>query len=376
MGCSTLEGEGAGTWFGGSDLVMPSTVTANLIVTGDLPLAIVDVNVWLSATHPYVSDVSATLSSPAGTTVLLTAANGGWGANYEDTVFDDEATDSVTVGSAPFSGSWTPQEALSAFDGEDARGTWVLSLSDSYAPSDDGVLDGWSPGIGWDNGVDTDSDGSARCADCDDGEPLSLPGGDEVCDGLDNDCDPTTIEGDDADGDGVTVCTGDCDDANPAIHPDAAEACNGIDDDCDAATTEDADADGDGVEFCGGDCHDGDPTVGGSLVELCDGIDGDCDCDDADAAIGPSHPEATAELCADGIDNDCNGTADADDEICQLRESLVAAGEDNAALQAALDDATAAGCGASVAPGRGRTGLGATAIFGLLLLGARRRRAT
>ena len=42
----------------------------------------------------------------------------------------------------------------------------------------------------------------------------------------------------DKDGDGFTESQGDCDDANPAIHPQAAEVCNGVDDDCDDETDE------------------------------------------------------------------------------------------------------------------------------------------
>ena len=69
--------------------------------------------------------------------------------------------------------------------------------------------------------LDEDGDGFTICEDdCDDLQPLAWPGKQEVCDGLDNDCDGG-MDNIDQDGDGYTLCTtgGDCDDRNANAHP-------------------------------------------------------------------------------------------------------------------------------------------------------------
>ena len=92
--------------------------------------------------------------------------------------------------------------------------------------------------------------------DCNDNSASALPGGEEVCDGLDNDCNGETdnIDGfwpdDDGDGYGregtaATLCEpmpegyadnrADCDDANADVNPGMVEQCmDGIDNDCDS----------------------------------------------------------------------------------------------------------------------------------------------
>ncbi len=91
----------------------------------------------------------------------------------------------------------------------------------------------------------------------------------------------------------------DCEDGDASINPGAEEVCDGIDNDCDGSLDEIReelylDADGDGY---------GDPT---HQVDLCDGdvsgVDDAEDCDDADATVNPD-----AEEVEDGIDNDCDG---------------------------------------------------------------------
>ncbi len=104
---------------------------------------------------------------------------------------------------------------------------------------------------------------------------LGDPDDDDLTEGDDDDstADP------DADGDGWTVAAGDCDDADPDVHPDADEVCDGVDTDCDGAPGEgEIDGDGDGSMVCDGDCDDGDPEVyPGAEDPSCDGGDSDCD---------------------------------------------------------------------------------------------------
>jgi hypothetical protein len=174
---------------------------------------------------------------------------------------------------------------------------------------------------------DADGDGYTADEDCDDDDPTVHPGGTEVCDGVDNDCDDETDEGvqdtwyADADGDGygdpgaaTEACDApadhvasatDCDDTDADIHPAGTERCNGQDDDCDGAVDEEvqgtwfADMDGDGFGDAGAPLDDCDPPEG-TVADA-------TDCDDTSAATRPG----ADEVC-DGQDNDCDGDIDED----------------------------------------------------------------
>ena len=180
----------------------------------------------------------------------------------------------------------------------------------------------------------------------------------EVCDGLDNDCDGTPDEGNPAGGQPCStglmgVCgqgTSSCSGGMMACNQTTAsspEVCDGLDNDCDGSSDE---GNPGGGQLCNtgqpGVCADGATgCLGGQIQcsplsspssEVCDGLDNDCDGTPDDGNPGGGMACATgglgvcaagttsctngsvsciqnvqpsAETC-DGVDNDCNGASD------------------------------------------------------------------
>jgi len=100
------------------------------------------VKVTVSIRHPFIPDLSLTLVSPNGTSVLLANSVGGGGSGFVDTTFDDRAPTSIASATPPFAGAFRPIQSLSAFDGQNAMGNWTLKASDSSA-GDQGTLEDW-----------------------------------------------------------------------------------------------------------------------------------------------------------------------------------------------------------------------------------------
>lgn len=218
-----------------------------------------------------------------------------------------------------------------------------------------GPLDGWSVVGG----------------DCDDIDPEIYPDAEEVCDGMDQNCDgevdndPTDGEWYviDADGDGygekdtstaIYACSApdgyvanltDCNDADATVYPGAKEVCDSKDNDCDGRTDEDsgfwkyypdADADSYGDEKVDADdyvlscikslsgystnqydCDDADPTISPKGTEVCDGKDNDCDekvddVRDEEAPISIEHSDSSVDYRCGSIQEAINTAVDGD----------------------------------------------------------------
>jgi len=197
--------------------------------------------------------------------------------------------------------------------------------------------------------IDFDGDGQTPAeGDCDDLDAAIHGLAVEVCDFVDNDC-SGVVDGADAleavewyaDSDlddygdasnsvrscspplGYTDVAGDCDDGSSAVNPLANEVCDGVDNDCDGTADVNAvdepiwyrDADSDGWGDAGnfsracfgppgtvtrpGDCDDNADTVNPDEPEVCDGFDNNCD-DEIDEGCEPSREWSAIDTAIDG----------------------------------------------------------------------------
>ncbi len=96
-----------------------------------------------SIAHTYDADLQIELTAPDGTTVQLFNRRGGSGDNLTNTVFSDAAATPISAGTAPFTGTFIPEQPLSAFNGKPAAGDWKLTVRDN-ASADTGTLQSWS----------------------------------------------------------------------------------------------------------------------------------------------------------------------------------------------------------------------------------------
>ncbi|WP_298535077.1 proprotein convertase P-domain-containing protein, partial [uncultured Algibacter sp.] len=119
----------------------PSGVSRTVSFSENRPIT--DVNVTLDITHTWDGDLSISLTSPAGTVIDLSSGNGFFGDDYTNTVFDDAAGTAITAGLPPYTGTYSPEQALSSFNGENPNGTWTLTVVDG-AGADTGTLNSFS----------------------------------------------------------------------------------------------------------------------------------------------------------------------------------------------------------------------------------------
>lgn len=118
-----------------------ATVTSTLVVPNSG--IINDINVLdLTGTHTWINDLVITLTSPQGTSVVLFDQVCNNQDNF-DLNFDDAAASATLPCPPTGGGTYQPNGTLSSFNGEDAQGTWILTVDD-VANQDGGALTSWA----------------------------------------------------------------------------------------------------------------------------------------------------------------------------------------------------------------------------------------
>jgi uncharacterized repeat protein (TIGR01451 family) len=115
-----------------------STVTKTFVVGTSYTIA--DVNLGVLLSHTYRSDLRITLIAPNGDSAILMQSDGG-SANNLNVLFDDEAAANIsthtandTVGTVPpYQRTFSPEEATTVFDGDNAQGNWTMVICDFVA---------------------------------------------------------------------------------------------------------------------------------------------------------------------------------------------------------------------------------------------------
>ena len=170
-------------------------------------------------------------------------------------------------------------------------------------------------------GYKLSSELTAISGDCKDSDNQSFPGATEICgDGIDQNCNGSDLQCDpsdvDNDSDGYTENQGDCDDSNAALNP---------------KTVWYKDSDNDG--YADGTTKTQCPRPSGyNLPSELTATSGDCR--DSD---NKSYPGA-AEICNDGIDQNCSGQADENCPVLSVTPTSLDFGIDKTQLTFTIDN--------------------------------------
>jgi len=150
-----------------------------------------DLNVGLNMAHTWRGDVQVTLTSPSNRSVVVVAFSGDNFDGYNMTINDESGNaindnNNYGNGTPYYNRSVSPSNPLSAFDGEQANGTWTLTFcNDDQGSGSNGrtlrfysaqlIFDGTAGSGGGstytgeicNNGIDDDGDGDIDCSDSD-----------------------------------------------------------------------------------------------------------------------------------------------------------------------------------------------------------------
>ncbi|MCS7470455.1 S8 family serine peptidase [Stieleria sp. ICT_E10.1] len=141
-----MEAPGGGSFTNSTNVVIqsdaPNTVSSQIWVDdlSGLPSAL---TVTVNIRHTSVSDLTVTLIAPDGARATLVSGRGGSADDIVASTFDDNADTSIVEATAPFTGTFQPEQSLASLLTSNVNGAWTLEIDDA-ASLDGGLLENWT----------------------------------------------------------------------------------------------------------------------------------------------------------------------------------------------------------------------------------------
>ena len=108
------------------------SIVSEIEITDDFPIT--ELKIQILVTHTYISKLDGYLTGPDGQRIELFTAVGGKDDHFKNTVFADDAEETIAKGKPPFSDTFRPEgldkdlPGLNHFVGKSAKGTWQLII--------------------------------------------------------------------------------------------------------------------------------------------------------------------------------------------------------------------------------------------------------
>ena len=126
-----------------STTILDYDKTNSYITVPEQTSRLTDVNVTLSLTHSFLTDLDIYLVSPGGTRIELVTDLVSNESEMIGTTFDDGARSGILTGESPFTGRFRPEGSLLDLNGESPVGVWTLEITDDNR-TDFGTLSSWT----------------------------------------------------------------------------------------------------------------------------------------------------------------------------------------------------------------------------------------
>ena len=134
------------TFTGGGGPINDNTTIDIPVTVSGLPTAIDTANfgletVCINLTHTYDADLTVWIVAPDGTTGLLFSNVGGGDDNFTNTCLNADAANSLSSGTAPFTGTFKPLGQMGLVNnGQNPNGSWKLRVNDNYGADQGNVI--------------------------------------------------------------------------------------------------------------------------------------------------------------------------------------------------------------------------------------------